>query len=398
MRMPATHRFMDTTAQHMASKDPMPTRPGLFRPLADWLPPVSEPLVIAGPCSAESRAQLLRIAGKLKETGLVTVLRAGIWKARTRPGMFEGKGEEALRWLGEARAQSGLKTAVEVAAPAHVEACLKHRVDMVWIGARTGVNPFAVQELAHALKNTDMGVLVKNPLNPDIDGWTGIIERLLEAGLDRILAVHRGFSTFAQNAYRNTPLWEIPIELRRRFPDLPLLCDPSHIAGQPGMLLHTAQHAMDLDMNGLMIEVHPRPGKALSDARQQITPAGLKALVSHLVMRQAQPGGTDISVLLQALRRQIDEIDQQLIEFIARRMEVAGRIGRIKKEQEVTILQIERWCRLCEDRLQQARLQGLDTRFIKRILEMIHEESIRRQQAVMNPDKKTPEQPNTSLT
>lgn len=394
--MPAINRFMTTTVQHMASSDPIPSRPGLFRPLSDWLPPLREPLLIAGPCSAESRAQLLRIAGQLKETGLVSVLRAGIWKARTRPGMFEGRGEEALRWLDEAREQSGLKTAVEVAVPAHVEACLKHRVDMVWIGARTAVNPFAVQELANALENKDMGVLVKNPLNPDIDGWTGIIERLLQAGLDRIVAVHRGFSTFAENAYRNTPLWEIPIELRRRFPDLPLLCDPSHIAGQPGMLLHTAQHAMDLDMNGLMIEVHPRPGKALSDARQQITPAGLKTLISHLVMRRAQACGTDIAVLLRAFRRQIDEIDQQLIAFIARRMEVAGRIGQIKKEQQVTILQIDRWCRLCEDRLQQARRQGLDTRFIKKILEMIHEESINRQQAVMNPDQKAADKNNES--
>jgi chorismate mutase len=355
-----------------------------FASLSDWLQVRHEPLLIAGPCSAESREQVMQTAIQLAATGLASVFRAGVWKPRTRPGSFQGKGKEALLWLAEAKAVTGLKTCVEVATTAHVEACLQTDIDMVWIGARTSVNPFYVEEIAKALQGSGLAVLVKNPLNPDLHTWIGAIERLYRHGITNIAAVHRGFNAYGETTYRNLPLWEIPIELKRLHPDLPVICDPSHIAGRPELMLRISQHALDLDMDGLMIEVHHHPESALTDAKQQITPAFLRQLINNLVKRT--PGGISEKPCddLKAYRKQIDEIDAQLLEFLARRMEIAGRIGQLKKEHNMTILQLQRWSSMLKSRLIKARELGLDTRFLQSLLELVHKESINIQQQVMN--------------
>lgn len=326
----------------------------------------------------------MQTAVELAATGLASVFRAGVWKPRTRPGGFQGKGTEALEWLAEAKAATGLKTCVEVATPAHVEACLKAETDMVWIGARTSVNPFYVEEIARAIKGTALAVLVKNPLNPDLQTWIGSIERVFRYGTNKIAAVHRGFNSYGEKTYRNLPLWEIPIELKRLYPDLPLICDPSHIAGKPELMLQTSQQALDLNMDGLMIEVHHQPESALTDARQQITPAFLSQLIKNLVKRT--PGGISNKPCdeLKAYRKQIDEIDAQLLEFLARRMEIAGKIGQLKREQQMTILQLQRWTNMLKSRLSKAKELGLDSRFLKSLLEMVHKESINIQQEIIN--------------
>ena len=355
------------------------------RPLNSWLP-LSEDglLVISGPCSAESREQVITTAHQLAATGRVHVFRSGVWKPRTRPGKFEGKGEEALGWLQEVKAQTGLLTAVEVATPEHVELCHKYGVDILWIGARTSVNPFSVQEIATALQGSDFPVLVKNPLNPDLKLWIGVIERINRAGIQKIAAVHRGFNTYEKSRYRNAPLWEIPIELRRIFPELPIICDPSHISGNRNLLLPVAQQAIDLDYAGLMLESHCDPDTALTDARQQISPRALMALLGSLVMRSA--GGTDKNPcqVLQAYRRQIDDLDHQILELLARRMSLVEQIGALKKENDITILQIRRWKAIYKDRMLKGEDLSLNPAFLKSMLELVHRESIDIQNRIMN--------------
>lgn len=355
-----------------------------FRPLTSWLKPVSVPFLISGPCSAESRRQVMETALGLAATGMVSVMRAGVWKPRTRPRAFEGKGEEALKWLVEAREATGLPMVVEVASPAHLELCLKYDIDMVWIGARTSVNPFSVQEIADALFGTGMPVLVKNPINPDLKLWIGAIERIYHSGIDRIIAVHRGFNTYDDSVFRNVPLWEIPIELKRTFPGLPILCDPSHISGSRRLLLQVAQNAIDLDFDGLMIESHCNPDKALTDSSQQVTPEGLFDLISHLVVRRSGCIKGEATRELESYRRQIDEIDRNILYFLSKRLEIVEKIGHLKKSNDITILQIRRWNNIFRDRMKRGEDLGIDPVFLRTLLEMVHQQSIELQNRIMN--------------
>ncbi len=334
-------------------------------------------MLIAGPCSAESYEQLLNTALELKELNKVDYFRVGIWKPRTRPGGFEGAGSQALKWLGEVKKNTGFKIAVEVATPKHIEECLKAGIDMLWIGARTGVNPFSVNEIASALSGVDVPIAIKNPLNPDVDLWEGVIERIQRTGIKEIYAVHRGFSTYEKSPYRNAPLWEIPIELKRRIPDLPVLCDPSHIAGNTELIAQICRHAIDLDMNGFMIESHYQPHKALTDANQQITPAALGELLAGLEFKSCnveKPAQID---KIEHLRKDIDEIDHRIINMLAERMDVVKEIGKLKNEQKITILQIKRWNNIFKDRLELGSLLGIESEFLRKLLETIHQESIR---------------------
>ncbi len=355
-----------------------------IRPMADWLKPASQPFVISGPCSAESRKQVLETALGLAATGKVSVMRAGVWKPRTRPRSFEGKGEEALPWLIEAREATGLPVAVEIASPAHLELCLKYEIDMVWLGARTTVNPFSVQEIADGLLGTDLPVLVKNPVNPDLKLWIGAIERIYQSGIDRIIAVHRGFNTYHDSVFRNAPLWEIPIELKRTFPNLPIICDPSHISGNRKLLLQVSQKAIDLDFDGLMIESHCNPNKAITDASQQVTPEALLELISNLVLRRPGCVKAEPTRQLEAYRNQIDEIDRNILEFLSKRMEIVDKIGHLKKDNNITILQIRRWNNIFKDRMKRGQALGLDPVFLRTILEMVHKQSIDLQTRIMN--------------
>lgn len=352
-------------------------------PHKDWFPSNNHPIIIAGPCSAESQEQLLLTAHQLSATKSASVLRAGIWKPRTRPDVFEGVGEKGLLWMAEAKAQTGLLTAVEIASPKHLELCLKHGIDMVWIGARTTVNPFSVQEIAQALKGVDIPVLIKNPLHPDLKLWIGAIERINLAGVNKIMAVHRGFFTYEKTVYRNIPLWEVPIELKRLFPNLPILCDPSHISGKRELLFSVAQEAMDLAMDGLMIEVHCDPENAKTDAAQQITPKDLEVLLAKIIKREAQAGKGCIDKL-DLLRHEVDKIDYDLLKILAKRMDIIREIGVYKKEQNLTVLQIERLRLMIQDRLSFGSTIQLDNRFILKLLQMVHNESIRIQTDMMN--------------
>jgi chorismate mutase len=352
-------------------------------PLGDWMPCSDFPCVIAGPCSAETESQVMETARELAMVPGVKVFRAGIWKPRTRPGAFEGIGSEGLKWLKQVKEETGLLTTVEVANPGHVEEALKYGVDILWIGARTVVNPFSVQEIAQALEGVDVPVMVKNPLNPDLKAWMGALERVNQAGVRRLVAVHRGFSFFQNTPYRNAPMWEIPIELKRLCPEIPVIVDPSHICGETTMLLPVAQKALDLEMNGLMIESHIRPAEALTDRRQQITPARLRELLSQLVIRK-EAGGTDFASQLEKLRSEIDKIDQELIDILARRMNVVEEIGKYKKANKITILQLKRWNQVIRERLESGQHLGLSREFLVKLLEAVHEESIQRQVNIMN--------------
>lgn len=334
-------------------------------------------LMVAGPCSAESPEQLLNTAMQLKEAGIVDYFRAGIWKPRTRPGGFEGAGNKALQWLKDVKQVTGLKVAVEVATPVHLEECLKNDIDMVWIGARTGVNPFSVDEIAKALKGVNIPVMIKNPVNPDINLWAGVIERIINAGISEIYAVHRGFNTYEKSAFRNAPLWEIPIELKRRMPNLPVICDPSHIAGSRELISQICQQAIDLDMNGFMIETHYQPDKALTDSKQQITPAALIDLWSKLEFKTQFAKHKSKTEKIESLRKEIDEIDYQIINMLAQRMDVVKEIGQLKKQEKITILQIKRWNNIFEDRLNLGFKLGIDRDFLKKLLEALHQESIK---------------------
>ncbi|TSA30581.1 MAG: 3-deoxy-7-phosphoheptulonate synthase [Bacteroidetes bacterium] len=352
-------------------------------PLENWLSTSSLPLVIAGPCSAESEEQVMQTAGELAKIPMVRVFRAGLWKPRTRPGEFEGVGDKGLKWLVRVKQETGLLVTTEVASPFHVEKALTSGIDMVWLGARTVVNPFSVQEIGEALKGSDIPVLVKNPLNPDLTTWMGALERINRNGIRKLAAIHRGFSYYKHSPYRNDPMWEIPIELKRLCPELPVIVDPSHICGNYDLLLPISQRAIDLEMNGLMIESHIRPQEALTDRQQQITPDRLAGLLGRLILRNPV-GNDEFQNQLEKLRSEIDKIDQQLIDIITQRMAIVDQIGTYKKENKITILQLKRWNQIFRERLESGLEHGLSRDFIMKLLEAVHEESIQRQINVMN--------------
>lgn len=358
--------------------------PHALLPLFD--DPLPRPLTIAGPCSAESEGQILETARRLASCG-IRIFRAGLWKPRTKPGTFEGVGNAGLAWLHRVKECTGMRTATEVATPAHVGAAIDAGIDLLWIGARTATDPFAVQEIAEALRGHDVPVLVKNPASPDLELWIGQIERLMQAGIRRIGAIHRGFGSFGASEYRNPPRWAVPIELRRRLPRLPLLCDPSHIGGRRACVAPVAQQAMDLGFDGLMIESHIRPDEALSDGQQQLTPDELRSLLDRLVLRETS---SDLDSLA-PLRAEIDAADQELMQLIARRMSVARQIGRYKHAHGMPILQPRRYDELLQRLGSQAVPLGLDADFVRRILSALHEESVRQQIAIfaLNPSEKS---------
>lgn len=334
----------------------------------------------AGPCSAETEAQVLQAAHALAAGGGVGFFRAGLWKPRTRPGGFEGVGRAGLAWLDRARRETGLKIGTEVADPAHVEACLEQRVDVLWIGARTTTNPFSVQALADALRGTDVPVLVKNPMSADIGLWIGAIERLANAGLTKLGAIHRGVGSSLEMRYRNAPAWKLPIELMRRMPEIPLLCDPSHMAGKDTLVPALAQEAMDLLFDGLMVEVHPDPARALSDAAQQLTPEAFFAMVSRLVFPNELSDSAAFTGRMGTLREVVDEIDGQMLELLGQRMGLVREMGRLKLEQNVSTLQPHRWQEILEDRVTRGLERGLSEEFVLQLMQSVHEEAIRQQE------------------
>lgn len=337
------------------------------------------PFVIAGPCSAETEEQVMTTATQLAAKGC-HIFRAGVWKPRTKPGGFEGNGEKALPWLKRAKEKTGMLITTEVATPEHVELALKYDIDLLWIGARTTANPFAMQALADSLRGTDIPVLVKNPVNPDLELWIGAMERINQAGLKRIAAIHRGFSSFDKKLYRNLPMWQIPIELHRRIPDLPIICDPSHIGGRRELIAPLCQQAMDLGMDGLIIESHCDPEKAWSDAKQQITPDMLDYILSLLVIRDKSV----TTEVINEMRKQIDELDNTIMEVLAKRMRICRDIGQYKKEHNMTVLQASRYNEILDKRGAQGALFGMSPEFVKEIFEAIHEESVRQQMEVIN--------------
>lgn len=334
------------------------------------------PMIIAGPCSVESEEQILATARALSGIPEVQLLRGGIWKPRTRPEAFEGRGEEGLSWLREAKHETGLPTAVEVATPEHIRLALRYEVDVLWIGARTVVNPFSVQQLAEALRGTDIPVFIKNPVAPDLNLWIGAFERFQKAGLTRLAGIHRGFSYYKESPYRNYPMWEIPIELKRIL-DVPVITDISHICGNRELLPGVAQKSLDLAFDGLMVECHNDPDRALTDAAQQIKPSALEALLRSLSPRTQQAKGDD--QILAALRGEIDDIDAELLQLLARRMNVSSQIGEYKKEKGLTVVQMERWKQILAEHLETGTELGLSKELIEKVFEAIHKASIQRQ-------------------
>lgn len=344
---------------------------------------LAHPLLIAGPCSAETEEQVLIIAHQLKETD-ATVFRAGVWKPRTRPGNFEGIGALALPWLQRVKKETGLLIAVEVANATHVKLALEHDVDILWIGARTTVNPFAVQEIAEALANTEKIVLVKNPINPDLELWLGAIERLQKVNIKNIGAIHRGFSTYRKTTYRNNPKWQIPIDFKNRMPNVPMICDPSHICGEREGLLDVSQTALDLKFDGLMIETHCNPDKAWSDAKQQITPKRLAEITEALKVRKSKFEGEDAKEELEKLRKQINLIDAKILDILAARMQVAEKIGLEKKKKNVAVLQQTRWNEIIQNSIKKGSDLGLSVEFVEKFYKAIHQESIKHQEKIVN--------------
>ena len=353
-------------------------------PLEAWMDLGQSPMVIGGPCSAETEEQLLSTAHLLANTGKVQVLRAGIWKPRTRPGEFEGIGSEGLAWMQKAKKETGLLLATEVANAQHVKEALDAGIDILWIGARSTANPFTVQEIADALKGVDIPVLVKNPVNPDLGLWIGAIERINRAGIKKLGAIHRGFSSYEKTSFRNDPMWEIAIELKRACPELPILNDPSHICGNRELIPYISQKAMDMDQQGFIIESHINPDKAWTDAKQQITPDSLSQLISGLSLRTPESNDPVFEDKLAELRSEIDRLDDQIIQQISDRMKVAEKIGEYKRDNNVTILQMSRWDEIVQKRIQLAGALNLDDEFTTKLLELIHQESIRKQNTVMN--------------
>lgn len=342
---------------------------------------LDHPLVIAGPCSAETEKQVLEIAHQLKNTD-ATVLRAGIWKPRTRPGNFEGVGALGLKWLQKAKEETGMLITTEVANANHVELALKHDVDILWIGARTTVSPFIVQEIADALQGTDKPVLIKNPVNPDLSLWLGAVERFYTAGINNLGVIHRGFSAYEKTRYRNNPEWQLPIDLQNRFPDLPLILDPSHIAGRRDIIFDLCQTALDLNYDGLMVETHHDPDNAWSDASQQITPAALVKIMNDLKIRKETSAGAEYNNKINTLRTQIDVIDHQLIEVLGKRMKVSDGIGALKKSNNVAVLQSKRWNEILGKMILEGEENKLSEEFILRMFKAIHQESINHQEKV----------------
>lgn len=356
-------------------------------PLSAWFANFQKPLLIAGPCSAESEEQMLGTARPIASFYPTCIFRAGIWKPRTRPNTFEGAGDAALQWMQLVKEETGLLTATEVANADHVEKCLKAGVDILWVGARTTVNPFSVQEIADALKGTDIPVFVKNPINPDVQLWAGALERLNNAGIKKLAAIHRGFHSFNSSPFRNSPKWELAIELKTACIQLPMFCDPSHISGNPELIPYIAQKAMDLDMQGLMIETHIEPSSALSDAKQQVTPLQLKRIIDDLNIRSSSIDDADLQTKLDELRLIIHQLDNDLLELLAKRMAVSSQIGEYKRDNNVTILQAAHWKKLIEENQHTGILLGLPAAFVKGFYQLIHDESIRRQTEIMNSKK-----------
>ena len=352
-------------------------------PVNEWgINNTDRPLLISGPCSAETEEQVLATAHALKNQN-ISVFRAGIWKPRTRPNTFEGVGVEGLKWLTKVKQETGLKVATEVANAKHAYEALKHNVDVLWIGARTTVNPFAVQEIADALQGVDIPVLVKNPINPDLELWIGALERINKAGITKLGALHRGFSSYGDSAFRNAPNWQIPIELKRRFPELLIINDPSHIGGKRNLIQGISQKAMDLDFDGLMIEVHPNPDEAWSDAKQQITPAQLEEVMKSLKIRSKGDSKQDQAKLC-GLRKKIDYFDQELIEILEARMKVANEIGEFKRDNDMIVLQNNRWSEVIEQSIILGKTKGLSPEFVSKIFKAIHQESINNQTEIIN--------------
>ena len=353
--------------------------------LRTWLDDMKleHPLVIAGPCSAETEEQVLKIAHELKDSD-VNYFRAGIWKPRTRPGMFEGVGEIGLRWLKKVKEETGMKTCTEVANAAHVKLAIENDVDLLWIGARSTVSPFIMQEIADALAGTDKIILVKNPVNPDLALWLGGIERLYTAGIKNLGAIHRGFSTYEKTKYRNTPEWQLAIEFQNKFPDLPLINDPSHITGKRDMIFEVSQTALDLNFDGLMIETHFDPEKAWSDAAQQVTPDALKQIMEDLKVRKQTNTEEEYQKSLNNLRAQITVADNQLVDLLGKRMKVADQIGGLKKEKNVAVLQSKRWNEILGNMILEGETKGLSEEFVLKMFKAIHQESINHQEKVIN--------------
>jgi chorismate mutase len=353
-------------------------------PLSSWVNVTHEPLIISGPCSAETEEQLVTTAHLLKATGKVSVLRAGIWKPRTRPGEFEGIGSIGLEWLKRAKAETGLPTAVEVANAKHVEEALAAGVDILWVGARSTVNPFTVQEIADALRGVDIPVMVKNPVNPDLSLWIGALERINGAGITKLAAIHRGFSSFEKTAFRNEPMWDLAISLKTLAPELPIINDPSHICGNRELLPFICQKALDLDMQGLMIESHLDPSVAWTDAKQQVTPSALSEMIDGFVLRKADSKNPEFVDKLTSLREKIDKIDDQIFQKLGERMQIVEKIGEYKRDNDVTILQVSRWDEILQKRTAYGSVLKLEKDFTEKMLELIHSESIRKQTSIMN--------------
>ncbi|MBP6386673.1 MAG: bifunctional 3-deoxy-7-phosphoheptulonate synthase/chorismate mutase type II [Pseudarcicella sp.] len=352
-------------------------------PMQDWINTNGKPLIIAGPCSAETEEQVIETAKRIKAEGYAHVLRAGVWKPRTRPGSFEGMGEPALPWLVEAKKQTGLPVAIEVASPQNIELALKYGVDILWIGARTTVNPFNVQDIADALKGVDIPVLVKNPVNPDLALWVGAFERLQNSGVKKLGAIHRGFSNAQETKFRNSPMWQMAVEMKRLFPQLPMIGDPSHMAGKRSLLMELAQRILDLNYDGMIIESHRNPDEAWSDASQQLTPEALGEMLKELDVRKANYGA-DFADELATLRAKIDNVDRELMEALAARMAIVEKLGEYKRDNNVAVLQLDRWKQVHVDRASQAKGLGLYPEFIEEFFKLVHLESIRKQTEVMN--------------
>lgn len=358
------------------------------RPLHDWIPNLEHPLVIAGPCSADSEDLMVQTANELVKDCRVRIFRAGIWKPRTRPGIFDGHGERALPWMNTVKKESGLLTATEVANARHVELALKHNIDILWIGARTSANPFSVQEIAQALKGTDSAVMIKNPINCDLELWMGAIERVANAGINKIIAIHRGFSTYTKGNYRNPPLWQIPIELKHRCPSLPIICDPSHICGSTQLIGEVSQMAMDLNNDGLMIETHIDPSLALSDSQQHLSTRELTTLLDQLVLRSSSSSHREFEIELEGLRGQIDRVDKDLLNSLQMRMEIVQKIAKAKIKNGVTALQLNRMEEMMRSRQEIASKLDLPSTLSEHLFKLIHSESVKIQTEIMKEYRK----------
>lgn len=349
----------------------------------DWNLNLGKEVIISGPCSAETPEQVMESCKGVASQG-ANILRAGIWKPRTRPNSFEGVGSVGLKWLKDAGKATGLPVCTEVANVKHVYEALRGGIDVMWLGARTTTNPFAVQEIADALEGVDVPVMIKNPVNPDLKLWIGAIERIYKAGIQKIAVIHRGFSSYGHSKYRNKPQWEIPIELKRELPDIQIICDPSHICGRRDLLEYVSQKAYDLDFDGLMIESHMTPDKALSDAKQQVVPERFGEIVKNIVKREVNPTSPSAMGELEIMRENIDDIDEKFIQILGERMRIVQKIGAYKKKNNVSILQSARWDEIMHDRISQGSKEGLSEDIVKSILQMVHKESIRHQNRVMN--------------